>query len=988
MRYFFPQAAFRWARGAWLPALSLLGGLASGAVTTPQWIWNATARDGAARVVLSKSFELGPDVTTAGLSVIGDFAAVTVALNGKPAGNPTEPGRLVRFDVKRLLRSGANELQVAVAGRPGPSAVALRLEIQRPDGTRQTIVSDVSWRANAGDRVMSFGDLDDYPWGGQLRDSNITLLDDYEQWRLAQGGVPSTAVSAFQLPPGFELQLIRSAAAGEDSWISVARDPRGRIIVAREKAGLLRLTLDAGRGSVERVEVINEDLPEIRGLAFVGDDLFVNSNNHNRKPRSGEAGLFRLRDLDGNGRYEDVKRVGPATDTGGHGRNDITVGPDGWIYQMHGDSVSVPAGARVLPPTGRDLNPGDDKPHGHLFRTDVAGKRWEVVTHGLRNPFGVAFNPEGEAFTYDADAEHDMGSPWYRPTHVRHLVPGADYGWRRVTGMWPPYYPDHADEPPVTVVIGKGSPTAVEFGTRSHFPPAYRRALYALDWAYGRILAVHLAPQGAGYTGRAETFLRGTPANVTDLAFGADGAMYFTTGGRGTQSGLYRVRYAGPKTEPATTAQAKAREEWSAKARATRRELETCLTRTDAGARELAWRQLDHADPWIRHLARVVLERQPVAGWRERALNAAEVGRAVPSLLALASQGQTGFVAPVLERLAEFSFATLNTGLKLELLRTVSLCRDRLPKPDAPLPAVLVRQLEAAYPDADATVNGELAVLLNGMDSPVAVTRTLALVDAASGQAERMHYLHALRAVRAGWTPETRRRYFVELARMDGYRGGAGMGKFVNQIRADALANVPAAERAAMQAIFQQPPGPARVETPPRSFVKRWTMADAGALTAPAKERRDFVNGRAMFTAAMCDRCHQAGIHGRAFGPDLTSVSARFSRRDLLGAIIEPSRVIAEVYRNVTVTTRAGESHTGQLLTEGDYRSRDLRLVSNPLEPFAVTTIKKPDIVSARESTVSPMPEGLLDSLTREDILDLLAFLEAGGNPGHPLFQR
>src|SRR5439155_2293261 len=99
-----------------------------------------------------------------------------------------------------------------------------------------------------------------------------------------------------------------------------------------------------------------------------------------------------------------------------------------------------------------------------------------------------------------------------------------------------------------------GSPTGVKFGTNSKFPQRYKNALYAMDWSYGRILAVHLTPKGATYGGTFENFVAPqssqkpgpkTPLNVTDLEFGQDGAMYFTTGGRGTQSGLYRVSFTG-----------------------------------------------------------------------------------------------------------------------------------------------------------------------------------------------------------------------------------------------------------------------------------------------------------------------------------------------------------------------------------------------------------------------------------------------------------
>src|SRR5204863_8419378 len=104
------------------------------------------------------------------------------------------------------------------------------------------------------------------------------------------------------------------------------------------------------------------------------------------------------------------------------------------------------------------------------------------------------------------------------------------------------YYPDSL---PAAVNIGIGSPTGVKFGTKSNFPGKYRRALYAFDWSYGRIFAVHLHPRGASYTADYEVLVKGKPLNLTDLEFGKDGAMYFITGGRGTQSGLYRVTYTG-----------------------------------------------------------------------------------------------------------------------------------------------------------------------------------------------------------------------------------------------------------------------------------------------------------------------------------------------------------------------------------------------------------------------------------------------------------
>ena len=156
-----------------------------------------------------------------------------------------------------------------------------------------------------------------------------------------------------------------------------------------------------------------------------------------------------------------------------------------------------------------------------------------------------------------------MGLPWYRPTRVLHVVPGARV-WlpRRKSRSGPSITPTRC---PPWSNIGLGCPTGVKFGTKSNFPEKYRRAFFIMDWTFGRILAVHLHPEGASYTAQnplksythptgpeasedVEVFLSGKGMPLTDLEFGKDGAMYFTVGGRGTQAGLYRVSWIGNET--------------------------------------------------------------------------------------------------------------------------------------------------------------------------------------------------------------------------------------------------------------------------------------------------------------------------------------------------------------------------------------------------------------------------------------------------------
>ena len=296
-----------------------------------------------------------------------------------------------------------------------------------------------------------------------------------------------------------------------------------------------------------KVEVINDTLLECRGLLYAHGALYANANNSKT--------LVRLRDSKGTGQFDETTEL-LKTDGGvGHGRNHLKLGPDGWLWIAHGNNVQLPrnistnsplrnfAHDRLIPcPWDAGMFDGDvTLPAGHILRMKPDGSEVQLWAGGLRNPLDVAFNEHGDLFTFDADMEWDVGCPWYMPNRVLHVVPGADYGWRRGTGRWPAWYPDTL---PSVVDIGLASPTAVTFGHGAKFPAKYQKALFLCDWAYGRILAVHLTPQGASYTGTSELFVGGRPMNVTDACIGPDGAMWFTTGGRGTQSGLYRVSYA------------------------------------------------------------------------------------------------------------------------------------------------------------------------------------------------------------------------------------------------------------------------------------------------------------------------------------------------------------------------------------------------------------------------------------------------------------
>ena len=823
---------------------------------------------------------------------------------------------------------------------------------------------------------------------------------DYEQWTEAKRGTQATPASAIEAPAGFQVELLRSAEPGESSWVSMAIDPQDRIVIGKEgthqgtERGILRLTLPNKPGDAARVETIDDSLQECRGLLFAFNSLYARCN---KESPGRPSGLYRLRDTGGDDRFDEVKLL-RAEKGGGHGVNDLTLGPDGRIYLVQGDESALPADWQAcdcrLPRYGydqlfgslgtKDIPKFNRPPPGYLVRTDAEAKTWEVLAAGLRNPFGIDFNADGEAFTYEADMEWHVNLPWYRPTHLIHVVSGIDYGWRDGTNPWPL---DCPDRPPINLSLDLGSPTAVKFGTRSHFPPKYRRALFILDWAYGRILAVHLKPRGASYECSQEDFLGGRPLNVTDMDFDRQGAMVFITGGRQTQSGLYRVSYVGPKIdETAATSHERRQLDDATAARALRRTLESFHGRQNIRAVDAAWPQLSSADPWLRAAARIAIESQGVESWQERVLAESDPAAATTALLALARTAPSALQPRLLARLGSIGFDTLSPEQKLTLLRAYQLAIIRGGKPQADALAAVVRTLAAAYPAGTANLDRELCQLLVYLGAPDVVEKTMPLIASpTTGQADKIYFLMLLRGARQGWTRQSTDGYFRALSALKRMRGGRQYGQYLKMIEEDALARLSAGQRLTIaRMLAAAAPAPSTAAIPKRSFVREWTGGELLKELGRVDMGRDFARGEALFIAASCSQCHQIGNIGTLIGPDLTSVSRRFPRQDILRSIIEPSAAIDEKYRLITIRDDEGRVISGTILEENE---RQITVSPNPTTA-ETQSIAKSDIEERRLSPISPMPTGLLNTLTEDEILDLWAYVESGGDPDYRSFRR
>ena len=816
---------------------------------------------------------------------------------------------------------------------------------------------------------------------------------------LGQGATP---VNALKIAPGFKAELLYTVPKEQKgSWVSMCSDPKGRLIVSDQYGKLYRLTLPAvGTTAEPAIETIDLKIGGAHGLLYAFDSLYVMVNEETLQGR----GFYRVRDTDGDDRFDSVELLRKLDGGGEHGPHAILLSPDKKSLTLvigNQTRLTEMASTHMRPIWGEDhliqrlwdgngFMKGVLAPGGWIARTDPDGKQWDLVATGFRNEYDAAFNRDGELFTYDADMEWDMNTPWYRPTRVNHVVSGGEYGWRSGAGKWPAYYADSVGS---VVDIGPGSPTGVTFGYGAKFPAKYQDALFINDWSYGKLYAVHLKPDGAGYTGTREEFISGSPLPLTDIVVHNDGAMYFAIGGRRTQSALYRVTYTGTESTAPVVANKRRNT-----ALAARRELEALHGRfVDSPTKsslDSIWKALGSKDRAIRFAARVALEWQAPSAWTDRALSESNPDRLIQSAMALARV--SGKDAPhrkptdpapdatlqprLLAALDRLDWNRLDARQQLDLLRAYSLALTRLGRPDAATVAALGRKFEPLFPSKNRFLNAELAPMLVYLETPSAAAKLSAALAAAPSQEEQLDLARALRMLKTGWTLEQRRAYFAWFLKAANFRGGSSLSGFLRDIKNDAVATLSESEKTQLADVLNaQPPKRNVLENllAGRATVKEWAMADFdGSLAKSLRTGRNLERGRSLFGAVGCFNCHRFATEGGAVGPDLTGVSGRFSPHDLLESIVDPAKEISDQYGQVVITKKDGGTVIGRVANlNGD----GIMMMTDMFDPNGFTNVNRKDIESIENSKVSPMPEGLLNTLQKDEILDLLAYLLSGG---------
>jgi putative heme-binding domain-containing protein len=980
------------------------------------WIWSAQDSD---RPFFRKVFNVEGDIKSAIAVVTADNGFV-LFVNKERVASGKSWENLEKVDLTGKLKSGENIIAVSATDEGGAAGFLLDLRMTAANGSVQQVVTDASWmgatqakgdwKGKATDGswkpVRTLGQLSQrgLPWTQNVNATTVNAL-------FASGDgsafIPEVASEA-KTRDGFQVEKIYSVPRSMGSWVSLTTDNRGGLIASDQGgAGLFRIVPGKDKTATE-VSRIPVDLSGAQGLLWAFDSLYAMVNGG---PKSG---LHRITDSNSDGELDKVEHIIPIDGGGEHGPHAVVLSPDKKSLMIcAGNHTKLPkeiANSRIPRNWGEDLllprrwdanghAAGILAPGGWICKVDPDGKNIEVHSIGFRNQYDIAFNADGELFSYDADMEWDLGSPWYRPTRVVHATSGSEFGWRSGTGKWPTYYEDSL--PPV-VDIGPGSPVGIVFGYGAKFPLKYQRALFILDWTYSTIYAVHLTPEGSTYKGEREDFVTGQPLQVTDAIIGEDGALYFAAGGRGTQSSLYRVTYVGDEAVAAGDYS----DSTGTADRARRQKLEALHGESQASnlqPMEPVLGSLGDSDRFVRYAARLALEARPIDSWIDKVSRLKDNMTRINGAIAIARQGSSTQLPINLELLGKINADELDSHEKLAWLRAYQLSFARLGEPTAEQRQAVLGVLDAIYPSKSDAENAELVQLLVYLNAPNVVGRTLQLMQSlgsepapdwgylverhksyggtVGGLLENMppgraiHFAFVLRNQKTGWTMDQRRQYlrfFIDAAK---YPGGNSYAKFLEQMRDDALLTCTPEERVmlddlARESLVAKPP---KVD-PPKGPGREWTR-DESLQFVSKLQKQDFERGRNLFHAAQCAKCHRLGGEGGAIGPDLSTAGRKYPLPDLMDAIIDPSKAISDQYGSTQVLTSDGGVVVGRMVK---LDNKVHIYTADPDKPPVI--IDEEDVESMTPSAISQMPTGLVDGLNEEELKDLVAYLLSGGN--------
>ncbi len=964
------------------------------------WIWDQPTAAANQRVCFRRDFEVPKDLKSAEITASADNW-YRLWINGTFVDWNQDWTQVGQYDVSKLLQPGGQNLIAIEAGNVDAAAgLALSLKMTLHSGKELRMSTDRTWlcsdQSPSGWETKGF---DAHSWKPAVELAKMGSAP----WGNLFAKTANPPPSGLKVAAGFELRKIYEVPTTQGSWVAMTINARGQLICADQYGVLYLVDLPpVGSNQEPTVKPLGTEIAGAHGVLWHRGNLYVTVN----ETIGGAAGVYRLSNPQSDDHFGKPELLKSLEGRSEHGPHALVASPDGeWIYFVAGNHTDLAKMDDSLPLTSwaeDQLLPRQPDANGHartrmapggwIARFRPSDNHWELVSIGYRNTYDIGFNLQGDLFAYDSDMEWDLGLPWYRPTRINHVLPGCELGWRNGSGKWPNYYEDSMAP---SVEIGPGCPTGVLSGKGAAFPERYQRAMYALDWTFGTLYAIHLEPKGSSYEAKTEEFIAGENMPFTDGLIGHDGQMYFLTGGRRTQSALWCVSYKGSEsTRPVT---ALPEPEMTQR----RRQLEQGILQPASANLDLAWQELGSPDRTLRYAARLILEKRTPQEWGARLSAEKNPWRVIGASLALARINHKESRDLCFNALLKLPWAELDEAQKLNWLRAVGLIFIRHGEPTQAEKSKLLPLLSPLFPCPSLELNRELCRMLCYLQAPDIVERVLQSMDTAAPDpqpdwaelatrnqnygstvqkmlknyppVQNLFYAYCLRVVPGPWKNGQRERYLAWIERAASCQGGNSYKGYVRMIREETLSLATNEEKQRFASAQASPAANYFTNLPEvRGPGRMWTVDAVAALAEKGLAGADLAEGKKMFQASLCAACHAINGEGGSSGPQLTALAGRFSARDIAQSIIEPNAVISDQYNFDAITKQDGSKVFGKILAEKD---EILVVATNAFDLTQHEEIPKHDVKSIKPSNVSPMPPGLINRLNETELRDLLAYL-------------
>ncbi|EMI15730.1 membrane-bound dehydrogenase domain-containing protein [Rhodopirellula maiorica SM1] len=699
--------------------------------------------------------------------------------------------------------------------------------------------------------------------------------------------------------------------------------------------------------------------------------------------------IVKLRDADDDGvadQHVVLLKHETAANYPHNGLGGLTLGPDGWLYVGQGENFGEPY--KLIGSDGSQQIGGGEG--GNVFRCKTDGSQVERVATGFWNPFGLCFDSAHRLWAVENDPDS------MPPNRLIHVVRGGDYGFQfrfGRAGIHPlqSWNGEFTGTLPMTAGTGEAACAVIQHG--SH--------LWVTSWGDNRIERYALDPNGASWTSKSEVIVQGNEDfRPVAMAIANDGSIYLTdwvdrsypVHGKGRLWRLSRV--ADAPRENGLLPEITAAENEAAKL--ANSPTTTLTQRIDA---------LQSHDPFIRQAAitGLVLHDQ-LNALRQKTLP--HVQQRVGQMLAWrwkemcdpASVPAATRDAMIATGLDDVSDAVVMTALRWAAER---MCKEQLPTITERL------QQDRLSPPVFSATMATIAFLETGSASgksrDPAIEKRLIEFAGDTTRSDRLRGFALQRLPSEASSPsdlelggyihrQTGRELSIEVVRLLAARGTdssfdelaklAANETVDEQTRADAIAGLSsqAANYAAMINRSSLPKQPAAVRAEAKRVRNTNIRRDNAAR--PSRENiegwmqlvghsDDVDAGRRVFFRRGCSNCHMHSGRGTNTGPDLTRLSGQMTRPRILQSILNPSKEVGPLYVPWTVLTSDGHVLTGLKMDRPGPENR-LRLLGADGNIFEVP---REEIEQLQPSEKSIMPVGLEDSMTLDELADLVAFL-------------